>query len=113
MPSCTSPKNNEVLKAAIFCNLRNQIKNESAEEIKLPFAMMPLQKKSCSESKLMKSNSAFSARVQLLSDSHSGFIEESEIECDEGSNVHAEFRKWSGNFISNAPSQKNKRILLP
>jgi len=36
--------------------------------------------------------------------------EESEIICDEGSNVCSEFEKWSGNFITNSPSTKIKRV---
>ena len=78
------------------------MKNESAQEIKLPFVVMPLKKKSYSESKLMVTTK--------FSSQNPSVEEESEIVCDEGSNVCAEFEKWSGNFQTNSPSSKMKRI---
>ena len=89
--------------------MKNQIKNESAEEIKLPFVVVPLKKKSFSESKLMVPTK-FSSSSSRNADQNPPVDEESEIVCDEDSNVCSEFEKWSGNFITNSPSCKIKRI---
>ena len=75
-----SPRNEKsFLKAAIFCNMKNQVKNASELEIKIPH-FPKLNKRSCSESMIQKVEHLF---LELGDNDDAG----SEDICDENLDI--------------------------